>query len=49
MDVDDNPETAEACEISCMPTFQFFKGGQKVQEIQGANFEGLKAFIEEYK
>ena len=49
MDVDDNPETAEACNISCMPTFQFFKGGQKVQEIQGANFEGLKAAIEEYK
>ena len=49
MDVDDNSETAEACEISCMPTFQFFKGGQKVHEIQGANFEGLKAAIEEYK
>ena len=49
MDVDDNPETAEACNISCMPTFQFFKGGQKVQEIQGAKFEGLKEAIEEYK
>ena len=45
-DVDDNAETAEACEISCMPTFQFYKGGQKVHEIQGANFEGLKNAIE---
>ena len=27
VDVDDNAETAEACEISCMPTFQFYKNG----------------------
>ena len=49
VDVDDNAETAEACEISCMPTFQFYKGGQKVHEIQGANFDFLKTSIEEYK
>merc|ERR1712113_142419 len=41
VDVDENAETAEACGISCMPTFQFYKGGAKVDEMQGANYDGL--------
>ena len=45
VDVDDNAETAESCGITCMPTFQFFKGGSKVDEIQGANFDGVCAKI----
>merc|ERR1719231_721262 len=49
VDVDANDETAQSCGISCMPTFQFYKGGAKVHEIQGADFEGLKAKIEELK
>ena len=49
VDVDENAETSEQCGISCMPTFQFYKGGQKVHEIQGANFEALKASIEQFK
>merc|ERR1711907_35248 len=28
VDVDANAETAQACGISCMPTFQAFKGGE---------------------
>ena len=47
VDVDENADTAEECGISCMPTFQFYKGGQKIFEIQGANFDGVKAKIEE--
>ena len=49
VDVDENAPTAEACGISCMPTFQFYKDGAKVHEIQGADFEGLKAKINELK
>ena len=47
VDVDENAETAEECGITCMPTFQFYKGGKKVDEIQGANFDGVKAKIQE--
>merc|ERR1712232_130126 len=41
VDVDENAETAEACGITCMPTFQFYKGGAKVDELQGANYDGI--------
>ena len=49
VDVDENAAAAEAAGISCMPTFQFFKGGAKVHEIQGADFNGIKAKIDELK
>ena len=43
VDVDANEETAQACGIEAMPTFQFFKGGEKVHQIRGADFEGVRA------
>ena len=49
VDVDENADAAQAAGISCMPTFQFYKDGNKVHEIQGADFEGLKAKINELK
>ncbi|XP_032163454.1 thioredoxin isoform X1 [Mustela erminea] len=30
VDVDDCQDVASECEVKCMPTFQFFKKGQKV-------------------
>ena len=33
VDVDVADEISAACEISCMPTFQYFKNGQKVGEV----------------
>ena len=42
VDVDENKEASEACQITCMPTFQFFKNGQKLHEIKGGNFDGVK-------
>ena len=45
VDVDDNSDTAEACGISAMPTFQIYKGGDKVAEMRGADEAGLKALI----
>ena len=49
VDVDENAEAAQSAGISCMPTFQFFKDGAKIHEIQGADFEGIKAKINELK
>merc|ERR1712188_119568 len=37
VDVDENQETAAACGINCMPTFQFYKNGAKAFEMQGAD------------
>ena len=48
-DVDANAEAAEKAGISCMPTFQFYKGGAKIHEIQGADFNSLQAKINELK
>ena len=42
VDVDENGEASEAAGITCMPTFQFYKGGNKVDELQGASLDGLK-------
>ena len=41
VDVDENADAAQAAGISCMPTFQFFKDGVKIHEIQGADFNGI--------
>jgi thioredoxin-like negative regulator of GroEL len=47
VDVDENEETSAACGINCMPTFQLFKNGGKVGEIEGADEARLRALIDE--
>merc|ERR1711924_439927 len=49
VDVDANAETAKACEISCMPTFQAFKDGKMVDKLEGASEEGIRALIAKHK
>jgi len=49
IDVDENSETSEACEISAMPTFQFYKGGKKIHEFKGADEKALAAKIKELR
>ena len=49
VDVDDNDATAAACGIQCMPTFQFFKDGQMVHKMEGADEATLRAKVAELK
>ncbi|XP_021363118.1 thioredoxin-2-like [Mizuhopecten yessoensis] len=41
VNVDDNTEVAESCKISAMPTFQFYKGKKKVEEVVGADIKKI--------
>ncbi|KAI3376332.1 hypothetical protein L3Q82_016814, partial [Scortum barcoo] len=41
VDVDDGSDVSEHCKINCMPTFQFYKNGEKVDEFSGANKDTL--------
>jgi thioredoxin-like negative regulator of GroEL len=43
VDVDAVPAVAQVCGVSAMPTFQFFKNGQKVDELVGADPRALEA------
>ena len=49
VDVDANGETAQACGIQAMPTFQFYKAGAKLDEMRGANEVGIKEKLAQYK
>ena len=45
VDVDAQDKIAAKCGISAMPTFQFYKGGAKVEEMCGADPATLKAKV----
>ena len=42
IDVDKNEEVAALCEIECMPTFQVWYNGKKLETWTGASSENLK-------
>ena len=46
IDVDASEAIAAFCQISAMPTFKVFKGGEMVAELVGANKEKLKEMVE---
>ena len=41
VDVDKNEEVSGICEISCMPTFQIWYNGNKIETWTGASSENL--------
>lgn len=49
VDVDENNDVAELCEVSAMPTFQCFKGGNKVAALVGAAPEALEDLVTKNK
>ncbi|KAK4297141.1 hypothetical protein Pmani_030414 [Petrolisthes manimaculis] len=49
VDVDENEEVAQEYQITCMPTFLFFKNGKKVDSFSGASEDKIKEYIEKYE
>jgi hypothetical protein len=45
VDVDENQETAAACGITAMPTFQLFRHGVKIDELTGADANRLRSLL----
>ena len=41
VDVDEQQEIAQLCNIQCMPTFQIYSDGYKIDEVSGASQEML--------
>ena len=48
VDVDENQETAAACQVSAMPTFMVFRDKREVGMIRGADPNGLRALITQH-
>jgi len=48
VDVDDQPDVAAMANVTAMPTFQFYKAGQKVDQIVGADADKLKTYLKSH-
>jgi thioredoxin 1 len=49
LDVDELSDLAQELGIRAMPTFLFFKNGEKLTDVVGANPGALEAAIKEHK
>lgn len=49
IDVDAAEDVAARCGINAMPTFQFYRNGNKVAEMQGADEQGLRNLLSQHK
>lgn len=49
VDVDEAEDVAADQKIQAMPTFKFFKNGQQVAEMMGADLAKLTALLAEHK
>ncbi|KAI8885495.1 DUF1000-domain-containing protein [Backusella circina FSU 941] len=48
IDTDEAKEVASACKVASLPTFQFYKGGNKVGEMKGANPQQLEGMVKQH-
>ncbi|CAH0515902.1 unnamed protein product [Peronospora belbahrii] len=48
VDVDELKVVAERCNVSAMPTFQFYRNGMKCDEMRGADKKGLETRIQKH-
>jgi thioredoxin 1 len=49
VDVDEADDVAANEGISAMPTFKFYKGGQKIDEMMGADLAKLTSLLQKHK
>ncbi|XP_055488431.1 thioredoxin-like [Leucoraja erinacea] len=47
VDVDDAADIAEHCNIKCMPTFVYYKNGERLFDFSGANHTTLEQKVKE--
>ena len=47
IDVDNNKETGDFCSVGTLPTFLYFKAGQRLGEVREANIEDVKKKMNE--
>jgi thioredoxin 1 len=45
VDIDQVPEAADKAQVSAMPTFQIYRGGNMIFEMKGADKAGLEQAI----
>mgnify|MGYP003663368537 CR=1 FL=1 len=45
VDVDKAKDVAQTCGITAMPTFQFYRGGRKIDEVKGADSQQLSTKV----
>uniref|UniRef100_A0A1I8H5Z4 Thioredoxin domain-containing protein n=1 Tax=Macrostomum lignano TaxID=282301 RepID=A0A1I8H5Z4_9PLAT len=48
VDVDENADAASAAGIECMPTFKFYKDGKEVDELKGADYDGIVRRVKQH-
>jgi thioredoxin 1 len=45
VDIEQAPDIADKCNISCLPSFQFYNNKSKINELNGADEKVLKEYI----
>ncbi|KAE8321332.1 thioredoxin-like protein [Aspergillus sergii] len=48
VNVDEQEDISQQCGIRAMPTFKVFQDGQPLDELTGANPQGLEALVRKY-